>query len=135
MINSWLPSRVHGPGHPEQAGRFLESWVEHAEEPSLASLSVDARVATIAELLFEFTAGGRRRDASKQASCTGLLSALTYISSKGGCATLQKTIEHSLVASLHTNPELVWERRECLPLPFAAIARLELRAAAKSTPP
>ena len=95
---------------------------------------MDHRIQCLAELLTDFTIGGRRSNSQRVTSCTDILSALTSVASKAGCTPLQTALDYSLTASFRRNPGAVTEGKEALPLPLAVIARLERRIRAASTP-
>ena len=113
---------------------FWDTWKEFASDPSLSSLPSGKRALFLAEFLCELSAGGRRKTAKKTVSCSSMISALVYVASKSGCDALVETLNNPLVIAFKTNPDLVWDRKECLPLPLAVVAAFEARVCRADTP-
>ena len=113
---------------------FWDSWKEYAQDPTLSSVPAEQRALVLSEFLCELSAGGRRKDKKKTVSCSSMISALVFISSKSGCDSLGDTLLNPLIVAFKTNPDLIWDRKECLPLPLAAVVAFEARICDAATP-
>ena len=101
-----------------------DSWAEYCDAPSLSDRTEDRRASTLAEFVVELAAGGRRRDNSKPVSCVGIIPALTFVPAQRGCTCLAVALGSSLVVAFRSNPDIVWDRKECLPLPLLVVVAM-----------